>query len=101
MRAGTEIIQISGGHLQISQDLTRFWIYFSNEKGVSRVHGPLDRFSGWSTVDHDHGRVARSPALSVQLPWAIGIHCGMTERKRDPKGSSPRVANGMRPVMRM
>jgi hypothetical protein len=30
------------GHLQFSQDLTRFQIYFSNEKGVSRVHSPVD-----------------------------------------------------------
>jgi hypothetical protein len=94
MRTIIEIIQISGGHLQISQDLTEFWISFSNEKGVSRVQGPMDCFSGRSIVDHGHGRAARSPALSALLPRAIGIRHGMMDRKRDPRGSSPRVANG-------
>jgi hypothetical protein len=94
MRTIIEIIQISGGHLQISQDLTKFWISFSNEKGVSRVQGPMDCFSGRSIVDHGHGRAARSPALSALLPRAIGIRHGMMDRKRDPRGSSPRVANG-------
>jgi hypothetical protein len=75
MRTRIEIVQISGGLLQISQDLTRFWISFSNEKGVSRVHGPVDLYSGWSTVDHDHGRAVRSPELT--LPAGSG-HGGLT-----------------------
>jgi hypothetical protein len=61
---------------------------------MSRVHGPVDRYSDPSTVDHGHGRAARSPVLSTRLPRDIGICRGMMERKRDPRGSSPRVANG-------
>jgi hypothetical protein len=38
-------------HLQCLQDFTGIWISFSNEKGVSRVHGPVDRYLGWSMVD--------------------------------------------------
>jgi hypothetical protein len=30
--------------------------YFSNEKGVSRVHGPVDRYSDWSSVDSQPGQ---------------------------------------------
>jgi hypothetical protein len=79
--------------MHFSRDLTGFQICFSTGKYVNRVHGPLDRYSGWSTVDHGHGRAARSPVLSARLPQAIGICRGMMERKRDSRGSSPRVAN--------
>jgi hypothetical protein len=52
--------------MQFSWDLTGFQICFSTGKYVSRVHGPLDHYSGWSTVDHGHGRAARSTATGYR-----------------------------------
>jgi hypothetical protein len=60
---------------------------------VHSAHKAVDRNCDRSTVDHGHGRAVRSPALSAWLLRVIGVHCGTMERKRDPMGPSPRVAN--------
>jgi hypothetical protein len=39
---------------------------------VSRVHGPMDRYSSWSTVEHDHSRVAPTTGLDVIAPKWTG-----------------------------
>jgi hypothetical protein len=51
-----EIIAKLRGHLQFSPDLTGFSIYFSNEKGVSWVHGLVDHYSSRSTVNSRPGQ---------------------------------------------
>jgi hypothetical protein len=48
-------------HLQFSHDLTGFWISFSNEKGVSRVHSPWTATPAGPQWTHDRDRVAHSP----------------------------------------
>jgi hypothetical protein len=65
--------------LLISQDLTGFWISFSNEKGVSRVHSPMDSYSGRSTMDHNHGRAApttgaRRDGAKMERGWGEPHH---------------------------
>jgi hypothetical protein len=85
-----EIIAKLRGHLQFSQDLTGFQIYFSNEKGVSRVHGPMDRYFGWSTMDSQPGQ--GGVLDGARLLRRAGARCDEGKRERRATRFSPRAS---------
>jgi hypothetical protein len=69
-------MQSLGGYLQKYLGFTRFMICFRVEKGCALSAQVVDRNPGQSTMDHGHGRVARSSAHGARLLQRAGAHRG-------------------------
>jgi hypothetical protein len=61
------------------KELKGFWIYFSNEKCVSGVHGLVDRARRWSMVDH----LRRQPSGSLERSLEAALVGGGSSRMHE------------------